>query len=755
MTDQHPDFKLELDRLIFTKTYMDHLITSQEFGQEALKQRQEDVLEKLDFKDSSLRYQEMLTHASFMKMSRDQLEHLKQLRNKPYFARIDFHRKEKPDQEIFYIGKVSLFDRETQNPIILDWRSPLANVYYEGRLGDVSYEAHEGEVYEGSVSLKRQYQIEQGELQSFRDIDMTTKDELLQDSLSQTSENRLTEIVSTIQEEQNRVIRADLRKPIIVQGAAGSGKTTIALHRISYFLYTMREIFKPEEMLILAPNRLFIHYISEVLPELGVHKAKQFTFIDFVKHVTGLTWIVVTPQETLTDAIEQGNEELWMAEYKGSKAFKEVIDRYVQIVKKQYEVDQDFYLAGFRIKSGKAIKRLFVEEYDYFPYEVRVQKIKAVLQSEVRRKKKQILSSLAAKYDEELDHALFGMKDPEKRKVRVSYLITRKEERLKEVKKEARTAVAKYMKQYPKFKLVQLYRDLFTEENFRQAALHDANRLKPLKKKTEEYLRRKQLQAEDLAPLLYMKSYLSGLHKDDQMKKIVIDEAQDYSYFEIFSLRRAFRTDLFTIVGDLAQGIYRYRGLKDWDTLMKDVFPKATYLTLQKTYRTTIEIMDAANQLLALMPEQLPKAEPVVRHGEKPIFAPLTQTWTKYVGEVVQELKGQNMASFAVITKTWKEAELAASTLAEAGLPFQLMDEEQGMGDCMVLPAYLAKGLEFDVVFLYCKEHAYQLNEMDIKMLYVAMTRPLHRLFLIGENRETFLLSKIASALYKEASLDV
>lgn len=171
------EFQYEKDRLDFTKAYMERMIAAQESGRASLKQRQDDTLENLDFQDSSLRYQEMLSHANFMKMSRDQLDNLKSLRRKPYFARIDFHRKENPEKEQFYIGKVSLFDRETQLPIILDWRSPLANVYYEGRLGEVSYEAL-GVRYEGEVSLKRQYQIDEGELMDYRDIDVTAKDDL-------------------------------------------------------------------------------------------------------------------------------------------------------------------------------------------------------------------------------------------------------------------------------------------------------------------------------------------------------------------------------------------------------------------------------------------------------------------------------------------------------------------------------------------------------------------------------------------------
>ncbi|ASF38624.1 DNA helicase [Halobacillus halophilus] len=745
MAAQHPDYPQELERLSFTKAYMDQLIAAQETDQEALKRRQEDTLARLDFKDSSLRYQEMLSHANFMKMSADQLESLHRLRKKPYFARIDFHRKEKPEREVFYIGKMSLFDRETQLPIILDWRSPLANVYYEGRIGEVSYEA-EGERYEGRVSLKRQYQIEEGELENFRDIDITTKDDLLQDSLSQNAENRLTEIVATIQEEQNEVIRADLRKPIIVQGAAGSGKTTIALHRISYFLYSMRDIFKPEEMLILAPNQLFIQYISEVLPELGVHKARQTTFIDFVRAVTDISWPVTTQHTNLMNTVEAGNAghstELWSAGYKGSDSFKEVMEQYSKYIESSYAVREDFRLAGFKLKSAKAINQLFYKHYHYFPYEVRVQKIKAVLRSELNRKKKQILSTLAKKYDDQLDRALFGMKDPEKRKKRVSFLITRKEEALDEIKKEAKTVLQTFMKNYPKWKLLDVYIHLYEERIFRSFIDQDTEELKQMRAWTRNYLRKQKLQSEDLAALLYLKSWITGIAKEDQVKKVVIDEAQDYSFFELYSLRHAFQTDLFTIVGDLAQGIYRYRGLKEWESLIGSVFQNVNYLKLQKTYRTTIEIMNLANELLELMPENLPKAEPVVRHGEKPQFINRNQGWLEIFKEKLSDLKASGMKSFAVVTKTQKEAALAAEQLDDIGAEFTMFDETQSqMTDRMVLPVYLAKGLEFDVVFLYSEGHSYQETTLDVKLLYVAMTRPLHRLFLIGENPEDFLLN--------------
>ncbi|KHE67566.1 3'-5' exonuclease, partial [Halobacillus sp. BBL2006] len=549
-----------------------------------------------------------------------------------------------------------------------------------------------------------------------------------------------------------QVIRADLRKPIIVQGAAGSGKTTIALHRISYFLYSMREIFKPDEMLILAPNRLFIQYTSEVLPELGIQRARQTTFTGFVQEVTGISWPVVTQHETLMKSIEEGTGDhdiaLWTAGYKGSTNFKEILNRYMQWLKKGYKIDQDFLLAGFKIKSAKSINHLFYKEYSYFPYEVRVHKIKAVLQSELRRKKKQILTKIAEKYDEELDKALFGFKDRAKRKTRVSFLITRKEERLKEIKKEARTAVQRFMKHYPKVKLMDVYKQLFEEEVFASLIVEDSQELQEMRKSTIKYLKKKRLYSEDLAALLYIQTFIKGIDKEHQAKKIVIDEAQDYSFLEIYSLRRAFHTDLFTIVGDLAQGIYRYRGLKNWEVLSDEVFRNVNYLTLQKTYRTTIEIMDLANELLELMPDELPKAEPVVRHGELPTFLPRVKEWKTSFKQMMVQLQTIGMSSFAIVTKTQRDADHVAGELEGMEVGFTKLQEEGGMSDRMILPAYLAKGLEFDVVFLYSNHHPYQRKELDIKMLYVAMTRPLHRLFLIGNAPEDFLLDQVDGELY-------
>ncbi|KGP73101.1 RNA polymerase recycling motor HelD [Pontibacillus yanchengensis] len=753
----HPDYQEELDRLTFTKAYMDSVIAAQETDQETLKQRQQETVEALDFKDSSLKYQDMLAHSNFMKMSKEQLENLRKLRKKPYFARINYHRKEKPEEEIFYIGKVSLFDRETQQPIILDWRSPLANVYYEGRLGDVSYEAH-GETYEGNVSLKRQYSIEEGELQDFRDIDITTKDDLLQESLSQNADHRLNEIVSTIQEEQNRVIRADLRKPIIVQGAAGSGKTTIALHRVSYFLYTLKDIFHPEEMLILAPNRLFIDYMKEVLPELGVDKARSTTYIDFVKLVTKHSFHVRTQHETLMNVLESGAEDdarLEVASLKGDASFQSILDRYVNEMKKEFFVEEDITIGGFRVVNGKKIKRMFIEDYAYLPFYKRKKKIRQVLTSDVRRKKKVIIEKLSKKYDDELDKALYGIKDADKRKRRVTFLLDKKEEKLQEVEKEAKKVVSAHMKKFPNYNLTQYFKRMYQDEAIFEKVVNPTLS-KPQNQKLRHHtmtnLKHKTIDAEDLATLLYLQAILFGIESDFKAKKVVMDEAQDYSFMEFVSLRRALNTELFTIVGDLAQGIYQYRGLPSWQLLQNKLFTSPNYLTLQKTYRTTIEIMNVANELLNYMTESVPKAEPVVRHGDKPVFYSMEQKgWETELVERYKSLKRKGVKTFAFIGKSKQECQLIYDHLQ----PFfpdtiQLLGEEEEMvtDKIIVLPIYLSKGLEFDCVSLMSFQEGYHFHELDMKLLYVAMTRPLHYLYFYGKQYSDFLLDHIPEAKY-------
>lgn len=251
---------------------------------------------------------------------------------------------------------------------------------------------------------------------------------------------------------------------------------------------------------------------------------------------------------------------------------------------------------------------------------------------------------------------------------------------------------------------------------------------------------------EDLALMLYLQESLFGIPKELKAKNIVIDEAQDYSFMELLSLKKSLDTDMFTLVGDLAQGIHSYRGLTSWQEILDYIFPRATYTELQKSYRTTVEIMEKANELLKLLPYSFPEVEPVVRHGRNPEFIRRKDggELVKQLEEQVISLKEEEYKTFAVIGKTMKDCQLIHSLFEKhARLPFKLLQEQESIpkDEIVIVPSYLSKGLEFDAVMILSMEEEFSRDsELDIKLLYVAMTRPLHRLYFYASEQGNFIV---------------
>ncbi|MCS1390731.1 AAA family ATPase [Lysinibacillus boronitolerans] len=740
MTVQHPDFQAEVERLAYTQGYMQQILDE---SQRDLQSAQENIrksMADLDYLDSSLSYLNILTNARFFEMARNQKEGLEAVRKKPYFARIHFQKTGDPE-EFLYIGKTSLFHRETHEPIIVDWRSPVANVYYDGRLGDMEYDVR-GEVHKGHLFAKRQYKIENGELLDIRDIDLTTNDELLQEALAGKADVRLTEIVSTIQKEQNEIIRAHLRQPIIVQGAAGSGKTTIALHRISYFLYTMGEHFNPEQLMILAPNKLFIDYIGDVLPELGVDKICQTTFTDYVLSATKLKLKLQNPNEQLESLVAGGSHQptAWIAEMKGSLYYRDVIERYLQkLEQKIAEQFEDVYIEKYCIMRASHLKKLFLYEFSYMPIEKRLEHIKKVLASHVRQKKQAVLATLHKKYDEALGKALNGIRDDEKRRRVVTKFIDERDERIPAIEKEAKSTASAYMRRFTKHNIKTLYRTLLTDAELLAELAPEWHYLEQ-----QQFLqahRKEQWVLEDLAALYYLHARLKGIADEWKMRVVFIDEVQDYSLFQLAALKAGLDTDMFTMVGDLAQGIHSYRSLTAWEPV-QSLFPRATFRTLQKSYRTTIEIMEVANQILAQMNEQLPLVEPVVRHGSVPSFIQAEQFDTLKIKEIFEAIRQNGHRSIALICKTTAEAITIQQTLKDNEIASQLLTENESINQEMLLvvPSHLAKGLEFDAVIVAAYDTPFYDTPIDRKLLYVALTRAMHELYLIGPSKSSFLL---------------
>lgn len=748
MNTEQNGFSDEQNRLDFTKRYIQAVIQTAETSKDQFRQNIQAAFMDADWQEGGL-YSELLASAHFFDLSETELKSLQAARQKPYFARVDFLRDGTEKNERLYFGKTSLYQRENQEQLIVDWRAPIANLYYEGRLGPFTYEA-EGESLSGNIVLKRQLTIEEGTLKEIRDIDITANDALLQESLAKSSSSRLTDIVTTIQEEQNRIIRADLHRPIIVQGAAGSGKTTIALHRVSYFLYTYRELFDARDLLILAPSRLFLHYISDALPELGVEKAKQFTFAEYVEFAIGRRLSLIPDRKLprLLEKVPEAEDKARLSGLKGSPLFKSILDEYLADFYKSFRPADDFRCDKFRLYSARRFSRLMEEEYWYLPFYSRLDKMKEILRGQIKTNKKEMISRIEDFYDRRIDKALYRKLEPGVRKDLVSKLLDRKKERTEEFNKEVRRAVGDYFKQFKKEPLLDTYARLFTDPS--KLAGYSSGML------AEEdaaalcrsfQAQRGKYELEDLGPLLYMYARLFGVPKERRAKNIVIDEAQDYSFMSLLSLKTACDTDMFTLVGDLAQGIHSYRGITSWDSVRKEIFPRAAYTELKKSYRTTVEIMEQANRLLKRLTVPFTPAEPVVRHGKTPSFREITnEDWAEKLIADAASLSEEGMNTIAVITKTMKEAKEACQSLHALNVEADLIGENSGMspGRLAVLPSYAAKGLEFDAVFALSLGEIYRPDsDMDIKLLYVVMTRPLHRLAFYGRAQEDFLLGEV------------
>lgn len=730
---RHPDFEFEAERLDYTVRYMRRLMEESQRDVDASQEQVRHAMADLDYLDSSLSYINILTNTRFFEMARSQKEAFEAVQQKPYFARIHFQPEHEKDQ-FLYIGKTSVFHQETQDPIIVDWRSPVANVYYDGRLGDLTYDVR-GEEVSGHLHSKRQYQIEDGELLDVRDIDLTTNDELLQEALAGKADVRLTEIISTIQSEQNDIIRASLRKPIIVQGAAGSGKTTIALHRISYFLYTKGTDFPANKLMILAPSKLFMDYIGDVLPELGVGDICQTTFEEYMLNATGLK-IKLTDTNAKLERLASSDlldeTEVLIARIKGSKEYRTIMKRYVEKLEAEtVALFEDVFIDKYRIMGAKRLKNLFLEDFKYLPIEKRLERIKLIMKTEVTRKRKQLYTLLSDKYEAALDKALYGIRDDEKRRARITRIMDERDERLPRIEKEGKQKVASYMKRFKKFNVKQVYGNWLTDADLQAEIAQEWS--ETFKVSFRKAHAKNTWETEDLAALYDLHVQLKGLASEWKMRVVFIDEAQDYSEYQLTALHDGLETDLFTLVGDLAQGIHSYRSLTSWDPV-REMLPEATYTTLQKSYRTTIEIMNLANTVLAQMEEDLPLVEPVVRHGIEPVFYGMDNLDVDQIREIYEEIVARGHGSVAMICKTNAEAKNLYAVLLNAGMSVQLLDDQSDIDDsCMlIVPSVLSKGLEFDAVLVAAFDDPFRDTPIDRKLLYVAMTRPMHELHVLG-----------------------
>ncbi len=755
----HPDYPEESKNLQYTKKYV----------QKALKktiEEKERIDQKVDYgfkhanAEGSQDYIDLLVNTRIQGYQAIRVKNLTKAVQKPYFARIDFQEDTSDILEKLYIGKVSLAREEDQKILIVDWRAPISNLYYEGRLGDAAYVCPDGNV-EGKLSLKRQFTIDEGKLLNIFDIDITTSDELLQSCLGANADNRLKDIVSTIQEEQNRIVRADMWKPLIVQGAAGSGKTTIALHRIAYLVYTFDKSFDPESFMIIAPNKLFLNYISEVLPELGVDRVKQTTFKDFTIDLLRKKFKIQDENEKLVSfsnsdrtpdekAVDEQRKKC--SRLKCSMEFKEIIDRYIAKVEKSYIPKQDFSIGKTIVYSYDEINSLFLVEYQRWPFAQRIDEIKKHLTTGLEKKKQQMKAEIQHKGFDFLQKVKSSTKSQEEKQSLIQRLYQRQEEAIAELEQRAKKAVREYVRLIEKPDPTEYYKDCIQTIVEDASPQDDFYTLLPfLKEASEELFRKGLIELEDLAPMIYLKYRIYGMDEKIPVKHIIIDEAQDFSAFQIYVLRKIIKDSSFTILGDLCQGIHSYRGVHSWDDIRENVFEEkdCEILMLEKSYRTTVEIMEAANRVIDhLHQDNIPKGQPVIRHGEpvKILEQKNTQQIVQKIKDILRTEMGAQFKSAAVICKTLEECQKIYDAVRKELQDIHMITgkEDEYKSGLVIVPSYLSKGLEFDIVILSnANSTHYQEDELDIKLLYVSMTRPLHKLFILYEGELSPLLNEI------------
>lgn len=541
---------------------------------------------------------ENLAKAQVLQSQIKKLSDIKKIKDNPYFARMDFKENSK-ELEKFYIGKISILDSKTAYPIIVDWRAPISNLYYEGKIGKASYDCL-GEQIEGEIFLKRQYIIENQELKKYININVTGNDELLQNALEEKADDRLKNIVATIQDEQNKIIRADINSPLIVQGVAGSGKTTIALHRIAYLIYNYEKEFKPEEFMIIAPTRFFLNYISNILPDLGVNDVRQCTFEDFAYDVIGKKLKISDNNEKLViivnkefDEINKGKIDIMIkeAKYKSSINFKRIIDEYLFEIENNYIPKNDFCFNEYTIMKYQDIDYLFKHTYKMYNLNTRVNEIEKSLISELKRKTPEIVENIKKERSKKIEN----LSGEDRIKVFDEY-----DKIIKILEKDYKKLVKKYLSQIPKKDCVQYYKEFIDNylQNSNEVMIY-------LKQNTIQNLQKNEVSFEDLAPIMYIQFKIFGIKEKCKIKHVVIDEAQDYGEFQFDVLKTILNSNSMTILGDIAQGVHYYRGIENWkrfiDVEFKDV--KTIYTTLNKTYRTTKEIMDVANHVINKLPE--------------------------------------------------------------------------------------------------------------------------------------------------------
>lgn len=752
------DMKYEQDKLADTIRWIGSELMRIEEDDKKLKKTVDEIrLETKGRFSQDLKVQEKLydiTHKNYEKYL--------EAKDQPYFGRIDF-REYKRSLETFYIGKLGLGDFIEGEEKVVDWRAPIADLYYSGTYGDAYYTAPQG-VVSGDLSLKRKFIIREGKLidafdEGINEIILNRGDaegnalvdEFLKINLEESISRKLKDVVATIQKEQNEVIRTEKNKALILQGSAGSGKTTVALHRLAYLLYKYKGKMSGSQILVLAPNKLFLDYISEVLPDLGIDDVKQCTFEEIAAEITGVKEKLISKDKKLAKIMESQNELIAeSSRFKGSREFKELLDRYISLLETEDSSADDIRVYEYLLFDKDEIRRLYSKDMVNFPLNQRKKEIRRHLLLKIKDKIKAIQNKIDFTYEYLVTREKKLNTDSPDRREKLTRLYDERDSKKKDIDKKSKVAFEEYFENWMHHGVKTMYFELFSDQEMLdrvKPAEADEELVSFMKEEIGSNGSRGEIDSDDLTALLYLKFRIEGVPEKYRFRHIAVDEAQDYSLFQFHVMKEMAISSSMTIVGDIGQGIYYYKGIRNYDDVIRQVFNgEAKYIALSQSYRSTVEIIDFANVVLRKQENNLKPAMPVLRHGKKPVVSSYESAdeFGALIAKVVSEVEKLNKKSIAIIGRTLSECKRISETLKkQSAIKWELVKENDKKLklDKIIIPAYLTKGLEFDCSVIYnCNDKSYTDSELDKKMLYVALTRALHLEYIFYEGKRSILI---------------
>lgn len=627
---------------------------------------------------------------------------LEKMIKSPYFARIDFKFDDEDEFEKIYIGRSSLRKNSYQEMYVYDWRSPIASVFYRFMTGEAFYDAPCGRVT-GELNLKRQYEIKNGKLEYFFDSDVQIVDEFLRQLLSQNTTAKMKAIVETIQHEQDVVIRDMENDLLMVQGVAGSGKTSIALHRAAYLMYQgLQTKLSANNIMIISPNSIFEQYISNVLPELGEDNVISSVFEDILSELLNGRKIQSRNDFLENLIVNSKYKEISRnsIEFKTSSFFREILDQFLIDIPRQWIEFEDVYYEGKCVVSGQILKDKILGRPET-PLGIKLEQLEDYILEQI-----------------------FG---------------TGKGRGHKEEKNLIKQEIQKFIK----IDIVELYKILFSNEAYFYSLLQNSNpsqNIKNIWKYTKENLEADSLYYDDAIAIAYLYLKIYGTNKYKNIKQVVIDEAQDYYplQYEIFNF--LFSNAKFTILGDMKQTLAKKEDISFYEQIQKILNKKkSSLIMLDKSFRCTNEILNFSLKFI----EKSSQIKSFNRNGDSPKVY-IADNSEIFIDEIVKEIKlcqEKGFQSICLICKTEKNSTYLFNKIKHK-LDIQLIkngsvSDLQGV---FILPVYMSKGLEFDAVLICDADSQNYHDEDDKNLLYVACTRALHKLSLFCENEVSPLI---------------